>query len=58
MLWWVPAGHRPSTDEAKERLALLGEHGPTPQAFTFRQPFPVPDAAAAATVDDDWTCSV
>ena len=58
VLWWVPAGHRPSTDEAKERLALLGEHGPTPQAFTFRQPFPAPDAAAAATVDDDWTCSV
>jgi Domain of unknown function (DUF3291) len=58
VLWWVPAGHRPSTDEAKERLAHLAEHGPTSEAFTFRQPFPAPDAHDAATVDDDWRCSV
>jgi hypothetical protein len=58
VLWWVPAGHRPTIDEAKERLAHLAEHGPTAQGFTFRQPFPAPDADAAATADDDWTCSV
>jgi hypothetical protein len=57
-LWWVPAGHIPSIDEAKERLALLEADGPTPGAFTFRQPFPPPDAEAGVDVDDDWRCSV
>lgn len=41
-LWWVPAGHIPSPEEGKERLALLCEHGPTPAAFTFKQSFPAP----------------
>lgn len=49
-LWWVPAGHRPTIDEAKERLALLEALGPTAQAFTFRTPFPAPDAAPVAPV--------
>jgi heme-degrading monooxygenase HmoA len=39
VLWWVPAGHIPSVEEAKERLEHLREHGPTPEAFTFRQSF-------------------
>ena len=39
-LWWIPAGHRPSIDEAKQRLAHLDEHGPSPIAFTFKQVFP------------------
>ncbi len=39
VLWWVPAGHIPSVAEAKQRLQLLRAHGPTPRAFTFRQPF-------------------
>jgi len=39
-LWWVPAGHRPSVDEAKQRLAHLEANGPTPFAFTFRELFP------------------
>jgi hypothetical protein len=41
-LWWIPAGHRPTVDEAKERLVLLREHGPGDRAFTFRQSFPPP----------------
>lgn len=41
VLWWVPAGHRPSVVEAAERLAYLREHGATAQAFTFRQHYPV-----------------
>ena len=45
-LWWVPAGHQPTPAEAKERLAVLERLGPTAQAFTFRQPFPAPDALA------------
>jgi hypothetical protein len=39
-LWWVPAGHRPSAAEARERLASLADRGPTPYAFTFKDAFP------------------
>ena len=35
-LWWVPAGHVPGVDEAKQRLAHLDEHGPSQFAFTFK----------------------
>lgn len=56
VLWWVPAGHRPSVDEAKERLEPLRSHGPSAQAFTLRQPFPAPDQQTAASADDDWFC--
>ena len=45
-LWWIPAGHLPTVAEALERLAHLDKHGPTPHAFTFRTPFPAPDAEA------------
>lgn len=40
VLWWIPAGHIPLTDEAKERLELLEKQGPTAQAFTFKVSFP------------------
>ena len=43
VLWWVPAGHIPTIAEAKERLDHLKAHGPSPEAFTFRVPFPAPD---------------
>jgi hypothetical protein len=45
-LWWIPAGHVPTVDEAKARLQLLKERGPSADAFTFRAPFPPPDAPA------------
>jgi hypothetical protein len=45
VLWWVPAGHRPTIDEALTKLALLRSKGPTVEAFTFRNPFPAPGAA-------------
>jgi len=38
-LWWVPTGHVPGVDEAKERLAHLNRHGPAPFAFTFKNVF-------------------
>jgi hypothetical protein len=41
-LWWVPAGHVPTLDEALARLAVLRARGPSPAAFTFRERFPVP----------------
>ena len=43
-LWWVPVGHQPTPQEAIERLEILRQRGPSPEAFTFRQPFPAPDA--------------
>ena len=49
-LWWVPAGHIPSVDEAKKRLAHLQEHGATSFAFTFRDLFP-PDEEVVRTTD-------
>ena len=42
VLWWVPSGHRPTTEEAFARLELLRTKGPTPEAFTFRKTFPAP----------------
>jgi hypothetical protein len=41
-LWWIPAGHIPTVDEAKDRLAHLRQHGPSAYAFGFRQIFPPP----------------
>ena len=55
VLWWVPEGHIPSTDEAVARLAHLREHGPTPQAFNFRHVYPPPGAPepqAPSAIDD------
>ena len=45
-LWWVPQGHIPTVEEAKEHLEHLRLHGETPYAFSFRKPFPTPDASA------------
>jgi uncharacterized protein DUF3291 len=47
VLWWIPAGHIPTLEEGKARLDLLRGHGPTPEAFTFRQPFEAPDQTEA-----------
>jgi len=43
VLWWVAAGHRPTLEEAIERLEELRRLGPTPRAFTFATLFG-PDA--------------
>lgn len=51
-LWWVPAGHVPSVDEAKKRLVHLEEHGPTPFAFSFRTTFPPDEQVVEST---DWS---
>ncbi|MFF4293974.1 DUF3291 domain-containing protein [Streptomyces vinaceus] len=44
VLWWVPAGHLPTIDEALERLADLREHGPSPRAFTFTSAYTAAEA--------------
>ena len=44
-LWWVPASHRPTVDEALAKLWLLDNYGASPQAFTFKARFPAPGMA-------------
>ncbi len=39
--WWVDGQHRPNWSEAVNRIDHLHAHGPTPMAFSFRQPFDV-----------------
>ena len=46
VLRWIPVGHTPTVEEARERLELVREHGPTARAFTFRHRFPVPTPGA------------
>ncbi len=43
VLWWIPETHTPSLAEAIERLDRLRQHGPTPEAFNFRNLFPAPE---------------
>ena len=50
VLWWVPAGHIPSVEEALARLELLRTTGPTAEAFTFHRAFSAPDAAPSPTL--------
>jgi len=38
VLWWIPGGHLPSLEEAREKLELLDVQGPTEAAFTFAKP--------------------
>ena len=47
VLWWIPAGHEPTLDEAVARLRHLREQGPGPLAWTFAAPFAEPDSPAA-----------
>ena len=48
-LWWLPAGSLPSLEEAAARLDLLRSRGPSPEAFSFRQPFPPPGVGQPST---------
>lgn len=43
VLWWVPVDHRPTTQEAEDRLRMLRRQGPSAEAFTFGDPWPPPD---------------
>lgn len=42
VLWWVPAGHLPGLEEARDRLELYRAHGATPEAFGFSETHPAP----------------
>ena len=37
--WWVEDDHTPTWQEASEKLDMLHQHGPTYEAFSFKQPF-------------------
>jgi hypothetical protein len=56
VLWWVPAGVRPTVADAEQRLESLRDHGPTPYAFTIRRAFPPPGSSVEQPTDDDWFC--
>ena len=49
VLWWVPAGHRPTIEQARARLDHLAAHGPTAHAFTIKTRFGPPGAPGAVT---------
>jgi len=38
VMWWVPAEHRPTVQEAVERLRHLRQHGPSDHAFGWESP--------------------
>jgi hypothetical protein len=57
VMWWVPAGHLPGLDEAKQRLLLLEERGASAEAFTFQEAFdsagrPLPQAMRPELSDE------
>jgi hypothetical protein len=40
-LWWIEAGSLPTVSDAEERLLTLRAEGPTPHAFTLKEPYPL-----------------
>lgn len=52
VLWWVPVGHIPTTEEALDKLAALRKHGPSPAAFTFTTPFASPSVTGGRVGND------
>jgi hypothetical protein len=36
VIWWIPVGHQPTLDEAKERLEYLAAHEPSDYAFGWQ----------------------
>ena len=42
-LWWIKAGSVPTLMEGKAKLEHLAAHGPTPEAFTFKDRFEAPE---------------
>ncbi len=42
VMWWIPAGERPTAAEGRVRLERLGAEGPSRHAFTFARRFDPP----------------
>lgn len=51
-LWWIPAGHIPTVEEAKQKLDLLERDGATPLAFTFKCQFTVEEMTTFINSDN------
>ena len=49
-LWWVPAGHIPTVEEARDRLAFRRANGDTPVAFSFAKQYPAHEEPAGDPV--------
>ncbi|MBA2672778.1 DUF3291 domain-containing protein [Ramlibacter sp.] len=45
-MWWIPAGHTPTLEEALDRLQYLRNNGATPLAFTYKDKYMPEDAEA------------
>lgn len=50
-LWWIPAGHIPSVEEARDRLEFLKIRGESPLAFSIRTPYSEESSAEAAQLE-------
>jgi hypothetical protein len=56
VMWWVPAGHRPSVGEAVERLERLQQHGPSDHAFDWQTASAqLWKTARCAPADQEWS---
>ncbi len=53
VLWWIEEGRWPTIEEAKIRLELLRQNGPTYSAFTFKQPYPAPSGEVLNPFKDE-----
>lgn len=47
VMWWIPADHVPSVEEAREKLDHLQQYGDAETAFTFAKPYPQPMRSSA-----------
>jgi hypothetical protein len=56
VLWWVPGGHRPTTEEGITRMNLLRSRGPSADAFSFGKLFPAPDSAEGIASSLEASC--
>jgi hypothetical protein len=48
-MWYIPAGHTPTVEEATQRLESLQKNGPTSFAFDYKTRFSAPSDAVAGT---------
>ncbi|MCK7599192.1 DUF3291 domain-containing protein [Microbulbifer sp. CAU 1566] len=53
VLWWIEEDRWPTIEEAKIRLELLRQNGPTYSAFTFKQPYSAPSGEVLNPFKDE-----
>ncbi|HYL94071.1 MAG TPA: DUF3291 domain-containing protein [Alphaproteobacteria bacterium] len=51
-LWWIPSGHTPSVEEAKQRLLYRQRHGDSAIAFSFANRYDAPPAPSVQEGND------